>query len=299
MHVSDALIAAVGEAVVRRRPPFDRRLGQYFAARWASEKTWHIEGYSLRALPDFKRCLDGRWLHISGDSTGEQLFNSLVVTLDPSHRHKLVTRYDDCVPKYHLRRMALLKEHPKNKTAIWENQLWLCHCRQHSLWWEQTFSSDKDGFDFRITYSYKELMFEAADVGLVEGAWPRQRVNGQVVGNLFEAWSGRMPDVWIANSGAHTFHIPNADIDDPPPYAFADHARNISRFAALVQAKYLRPNASRCFLWKANNVPPTHRCPSQFFALNFVTVPAMPQGLFRGQFLGVFKANFVPVVAWR
>lgn len=59
---------------------------------------------------------------------------------------------------------------------------------------------------------------------------------------------------------AHTFHIPNADIDDPPPYAFADHARNISRFAALVQAKYLRPNASRCFLWKANNVPPTHRC---------------------------------------
>lgn len=53
--------------------------------------------------------------------------------------------------------------------------------------------------------SYKELMFEAADVGLVEGAWPRQRVNGQVVGNLFEAWSGRMPDVWIANSGCTQF----------------------------------------------------------------------------------------------
>ena len=45
----------------------------------------------------------------AGDSTGEQLFNSLVVTLDPSHHHKLVTSYDQCVPKYHMRRMALLK----------------------------------------------------------------------------------------------------------------------------------------------------------------------------------------------
>uniref|UniRef100_A0A7S4FQQ0 Uncharacterized protein n=1 Tax=Eutreptiella gymnastica TaxID=73025 RepID=A0A7S4FQQ0_9EUGL len=274
VHISDTLIKEIGPDILNRRPPYDRPEGKHFRARWSGKKNWTIVGYETLDLDAFKRCLDGKWLHVAGDSTGEQLFNSLVVTLDPSHHHKLVTSYDQCVPKYHMRRMALLKSHPKNKTAIWENQLWLCNCRQHSLWWEQTFTKAKDGFDFRITYSYKELMYEAADHGLLQGQWDKQKVNGHVVGNLFDAWKEKMPDIWIANSGAHTFHIPDADIDEPPEDAYVNHAHNITRFAALVQNKYLSQKGL-CFLWKANNVPPTHKCPTHHFALNFVTVPAM------------------------
>ena len=59
-------------------------------------------------------------------------------------------------------------------------------------------------------------------------------------------------------SRAHTFHIPDADIDEPPEDAYVNHAHNITRFAALVQNKYLSQKGL-CFLWKANNVPPTHK----------------------------------------
>ena len=53
-----------------------------------------------------------------------------------------------------------------------------------------------------VPCSYKELMYEAADHGLLQGQWDKQKVNGHVVGNLFDAWKEKMPDIWIANSGS-------------------------------------------------------------------------------------------------
>ena len=57
------------------------------------------------------------------------------------------------------------------------NHLWLCQCRQHLIWWGQAFTTKADGFEFRITYSYKEWMFEEADAALLQVCG---RVAGQV-----------------------------------------------------------------------------------------------------------------------
>ena len=38
---------------------------------------------------------------------------------DTKNTHHLVQKYDDCLTAYHTVRMSLLKQKPKNQTAIW------------------------------------------------------------------------------------------------------------------------------------------------------------------------------------
>ena len=277
-YISDLLIDGLGGAVVRGDPPFDRQPeGQHYKARYTADGDYEILGRTKVDVAAARRCLDGKWVHIAGDSTGRQLFNSLVIALDEKHTHHLVTKYDDCVAPYHQRRMGLLKSKPRNKTAIIENHMWLCSCRQHLVWWEQHWRTARDGIELNLTYSYKEWMYEAADEAMFKGYWPAQRRTGETVGNLFHRFKGRQPNVLIANSGAHSFHLPEMELDMPEPQAVHDYAINTTKYIRLIQDHYLGPNGGgdRCFLWKANNVPPTHKCPVHHYALNYFTVPAL------------------------
>ena len=276
-YISDLLIDDLGGALLRGEPPYDKEpQGKHFKARYTGDqREYEILGHEKMEVEAAKQCLNHKWLHIAGDSTGRQLFNSLVIAVDARHTHHLVTKYDDCVAPYHQRRMALLKTKPRNKTAIIENHMWLCSCRQHLVFWEQHFHAHRDGFDFNITYSYKEWMYEPADLALLQGKWPKKRRTGETVGNLFEGFAHRKPDILIANSGAHAFHLPEMELDMPEHDAVHEYARNTTKYVDLIQTQYLRPNQGTCFLWKANNVPPTHKCPVHHYALNYVTVPAM------------------------
>eukprot|EP01006_Ploeotia_vitrea_P057807 TRINITY_DN68293_c0_g1_i1.p1 TRINITY_DN68293_c0_g1~~TRINITY_DN68293_c0_g1_i1.p1 ORF type:complete len:436 (+),score=34.55 TRINITY_DN68293_c0_g1_i1:36-1310(+) len=277
-RVSDGMLAIVGDDIIHRRPPYNRPPGKHFHAHYTSGKDWEIVNGTKFPLSAVKKCLDGKWLHIAGDSTSRQLFNSLLSALDTHHTHHIVQKYDDCATHYHQKRMSLLKAKPKNHTAISENHLWLCDCRQHLIWWSQEFNKKKDGFDFKMTYSYKELIHEAADMGLMYGNWTKRRYHGHVVGNLFaELADGNLPDVLIANSGGHAFHLNQDDLDNPSDAAIEGYAKNISKYVNFVHEHYLERKTAKkkCYLWKANNVPPPKKCPNYQFALNFVTVPAL------------------------
>ena len=66
VHISDTLIKEIGPDILNRRPPYDRPEGKHFRARWSGKKNWTIVGYETLDLDAFKRCLDGKWLHVAG-----------------------------------------------------------------------------------------------------------------------------------------------------------------------------------------------------------------------------------------
>ena len=64
----------------------------------------------------------------------------------------------------------------------------------------------------------------------LQGQWQRRRVSGQPTGNLFATMGKGLPDVLIANSGAHAFHLPGVEpIDLPPAQAVRDYAANLTK----------------------------------------------------------------------
>ena len=132
--------------------------------------------------------------------------------------------------------------------------LFECRCRKGLLFWDTArdgyFTRQKDGFDFRLTYSYKELMYEDSDVGAMDGEWPEIK-SGQPTGkNLYQAFKEGLPDMWIGNAGAHAFHLrPGMGLSAPDDAAVLDYARNLSRYTQLMQTRYLGRSA-----------PPTPLC---------------------------------------
>eukprot|EP00667_Euglena_gracilis_P012482 EG_transcript_12823 len=234
-------------------------------------------------LQEAKAALHGKWLHIAGDSTSRQLFNSLVSWLAPQANYRAVRKNDACYLAFSRVRAILQKEQPPNHTALEENHLWMCQCRRGLLFWDTHrdgyFTKARDGFDFRITYSYKELMFEPTDPAAVEGFWPEVKAGRATGGNLFEAFRSRLPDIWIGNAGAHAFHLrPGMGLSAPDDQTATDYGRNITRYATLLQRRFRERQPKACILWKANNVPPPAACPPQHFLhLNKVTTPAMLQ----------------------
>uniref|UniRef100_A0A7S4GJE5 Uncharacterized protein n=1 Tax=Eutreptiella gymnastica TaxID=73025 RepID=A0A7S4GJE5_9EUGL len=233
------------------------------------------------SLAEAKDKLNGKWLHIAGDSTSRQLFNSLVSWLAPKANYRAVRKNDMCYLAFSKTRAMLSQESPINRTAMEENHLNMCRCRKGLLFWDTArdgyFTRQKDGFDFRLTYSYKELMYEDSDVGAMDGEWPEIK-SGQPTGkNLYQAFKEGLPDMWIGNAGAHAFHLrPGMGLSAPDDAAVLDYARNLSRYTQLMQTRYLGRKPNGCMLWKANNVPPPHACPPQHFLhINRVTTPAM------------------------
>lgn len=79
--------------------------------------------------------------------------------------------------------MALLKSKPRNQTAITENHMWLCACRQHLLYWAQPPSQPcTEEVDSLISIS----------------------VDGFVFSSLGTAWCGDLPRATISSGFCHT-----------------------------------------------------------------------------------------------
>eukprot|EP01012_Entosiphon_sulcatum_P013483 TRINITY_DN1871_c0_g1_i1.p1 TRINITY_DN1871_c0_g1~~TRINITY_DN1871_c0_g1_i1.p1 ORF type:complete len:403 (+),score=50.72 TRINITY_DN1871_c0_g1_i1:50-1258(+) len=270
----------------------NNRLGKLFRGVWTGSHTsweWGISNQSTRNDPSVekvteeqaKQGLDGKWLHIQGDSTSRQLFNSLVTWLAPTSRYRAVRKNDLCYLAYSRTRTQLLAIKPVDEVAMEENHLQMCRCRKGLLFWDtkqdKYFTKAKDGFDFRITYSYKEYIFDDTDVALLKGQWP-EVIRGKPTGrNLYKAFSEGLPDMWITNSGGHSFHLrPGLPLSAPDDAAIADYAHNVTLFTTLIQNEYFARSHKGCVLWRTSNVPPTDVCPPQHMMhANHATVPAM------------------------
>ena len=80
------------------------------------------------SLAEAKDKLNGKWLHIAGDSTSRQLFNSLVSWLAPKANYRAVRKNDMCYLAFSKTRAMLSQESPINRTAMEENHLNMCRC---------------------------------------------------------------------------------------------------------------------------------------------------------------------------
>eukprot|EP00906_Rhabdomonas_costata_P011449 RCo016320 len=272
--------------------------GRLFKAVWTGgphSGEWDILGSPPGCTPvkkvsleEVKAALDGKWVHIQGDSTSRQLFNSLVTVLAPQANYRAVRKNDLCYLAFAATRRALLREAPAlNHTALEENHLRMCACRRGMLFWDTRkgptpyFTKANDGFDLRVTYSYKELMFEPTDAAALDGNYPEIVRDVATGNNLYEAFQKDLPDIWVGNAGAHAFHLRlGMGLSAPDDQTLADFGRNLTRYVELFQRRFLAQQQPkkppRCLLWKANNVPPPQLCPPQHFLwLNQVTIPAM------------------------
>eukprot|EP00232_Nephroselmis_pyriformis_P023305 CAMPEP_0182859368 /NCGR_PEP_ID=MMETSP0034_2-20130328/4250_1 /TAXON_ID=156128 /ORGANISM="Nephroselmis pyriformis, Strain CCMP717" /LENGTH=214 /DNA_ID=CAMNT_0024990963 /DNA_START=275 /DNA_END=916 /DNA_ORIENTATION=+ len=182
----------------------------------------HTIGHSAVSDIDLMKCLNRKWIHVAGCSTGRQLYNSIGQYVSDHLHAKFVGKIAKMRGCY-----AIFQECKSAGGSSDKCNVELCACRMRQ---PSDFGSVSVGnFSLKLSFKWKEHALDTDD------------------STFFEV-NGKLPDVVFSNSGIHAFHgltnvFPWIPMDYTKSKLHEAYYHNSSTlFRDMMQKK-------QCFIW--------------------------------------------------